>query len=153
MDKEKQIEELANDLKQIKFNMQGCFIPQYVGAHEDITARDLYELGYRKIPEGSIVVDKEDIKRTIEIDTVCEIAFRRFDLEQNARKEALEAFIEELKKKASSYHFGDKIKINNALFIEDINKVAKDFGIKTATRKNKKKQPNFENHTSEPDWN
>ena len=60
MDKQKQIEEMAKDLKQIKFNMQGCFIPQYVGVHEDITARDLYELGYRKIPEGAVVLTREE---------------------------------------------------------------------------------------------
>ena len=60
MDKQKQIEEIAKDLKQIKFNMQGCFIPQYVGVHEDITARDLYDLGYRKIPENAVVLTKEE---------------------------------------------------------------------------------------------
>ena len=60
MNKQKQIEEIAKDLKQIKFNMQGYFILQYVGVHEDITARELYDLGYRKIPENAMVLTNEE---------------------------------------------------------------------------------------------
>ena len=51
MNKQKQVEELSNDLKKIKFDLSCCLLPQYVGAYEDAMARALVDLGYVKIQE------------------------------------------------------------------------------------------------------
>ena len=47
------IEELAADLKKIKLDLSGCFLPQYVGAYENAMARALVELGYVKVQEDT----------------------------------------------------------------------------------------------------
>lgn len=100
-DKQKQIEEMANDLKQIKFNMQGCFIPQYVGVHEDITARDLYELGYRKIPKGSVVLSNEEIE--IQQENYLNGIKYWQDMANKARKQAVKEFAEMVKNDIKIY--------------------------------------------------
>lgn len=46
------IEELSNDIKKIKLDLSGCFLPQYVGAYEDAMASALVDLGYVKVLEG-----------------------------------------------------------------------------------------------------
>lgn len=53
MDRQKQVEELSNDIKKIKLDLSGCFLPQYVGAYEDAMARALVELGYVKVQEAT----------------------------------------------------------------------------------------------------
>ena len=50
--RDKAIEELAADLKKIKLDLSGCFLPQYVGAYEDAMANALIDLGYIKVQEG-----------------------------------------------------------------------------------------------------
>ena len=108
MDKQKQIEEMAKDLKQIKFNMQGYFIPQYVGVHEDITARDLYDLGYRKIPENAVVLtDKRDIQQFEWSKLVDKMGvFKLIEKEcAKIRKETAEKFAERLKEKMDNQQY------------------------------------------------
>jgi hypothetical protein len=60
------IEEMANDLKKIKFDLKGCFVPQYVGVYEDITAKELHDLGYRKIPENAVVLTGMETEQQFE---------------------------------------------------------------------------------------
>ncbi len=98
MDKQKQIEEMANDLKKIKFDLKGCFVPQYVGVHEDITARELHDLGYRKIHANAVVLMKEELEsmayvRAMEND-LCKKCRERIGEEyEKLRKETAEQVI------------------------------------------------------------
>lgn len=158
MDKQKQIEEMAHKLCKSKSPCIECLKKSRdAGIFVNKTdcecylhAKILSKHYQPKLPEDAIIISKESYKRTVEIDVACEIAFRIVDIERNARKEALEAFIEELKKQfdrtSAVFYPTDAIE-------KRIDKIAKDFGIKTTERKNKKKHPNFKNHTSEPDWN
>ena len=50
--RDKAIEELAADLKKIRFDLSGCLLPQYIGAYEDAMARALIDLGYIKVREA-----------------------------------------------------------------------------------------------------
>ena len=50
--RDKAIEELSNDIKKIKLDLSGCFLPQYVGAYEDAIASALVDLGYVKVREA-----------------------------------------------------------------------------------------------------
>lgn len=128
MNKEKQIEEMAliisgsNELDTMN----------YYKAR--IKAKDLYNANCRILDEGSIVLTEEqfsEFRQTI-INLSQEHTKKCDEMNDkiiNARKQAIGEFAERLKNKASSYSFGDKIKIHNALFVEDIDEVAKEFGV------------------------
>lgn len=60
-DKEKQIEEMAKDLKACLPN--NWYWQKTVDTDTYFVAKHFYNEGYRKIPEGSIAVDKEQQAR------------------------------------------------------------------------------------------
>lgn len=76
-DKEKQIEEMAIDLEE-EFVLCGTLSSCGTKRCSRCFSKYLYEQGYRKRPEGSIVVDKEYLEKELQVS------------EQQARKEFVE---------------------------------------------------------------
>ena len=92
MDKQKQIEEMAKDLKEEYFNSLVNKLSY------NRFAENLYDLGYRKIPENAVVLTEEEYKRLQRRNEICktceEIAT---EMVKKARKETAEKFVERLK--------------------------------------------------------
>ena len=82
---DKQIKEIASDLSK-------AVIQDYGGVYFLETAKELYDLGYRKIPEGAVVVSKQVWEEHIENWDKTTKA-----VEERARKETAEKFAERLK--------------------------------------------------------
>ena len=79
-DKEKQIEEMAKDLEEVetdvghilvnetfsyvkehkKYNPKKDFSNAHTKTFEELTAEEMYNLGYRKLPDSSVVLSKEE---------------------------------------------------------------------------------------------
>ena len=144
-DKQKQIEEVADILGYAcPRRCDKCFQNNLCGATK------LYNEGYQKIPEGSVVLTEEEfsefrqtiITQSQEYTKMCDETSTKII---NARKQAIKEFAERLKSEAGNYQFSEGIIILNALFVEDIDKITKEMIAQ--------KHPNFENHTSDPDWN
>ena len=92
MDKQKQIKEMASDLSK-------AVIQDYGGVYFLETAEALYNAGYRKIPEGAMVLmDEDEIKQYEWSKMLDKMGFFKFA--DNLRKETAEKFAERLKDRA-----------------------------------------------------
>ena len=126
---DKQVEEMANDLKKIKFDLKGCFVPQYVGVYEDITARELHDLGYRKIHENEVVLTQDELHERLN---------NAYDVGVESGKEVgSKATAEKILNEIMSTKTEDKNWSNNEPFVRFVNKVldkceelAKQFGVR-----------------------
>ena len=104
MNKQKQIEEMARTFGgcHITPNCKVCCA--YSGSTDcpnKTRAEDLYNAGYRKIPEGSVVLTGEELEKYMGCELATLVA-RSVHLEKqslNLRKETAEKFAERLKEK------------------------------------------------------
>ena len=87
---DKQIKEIASDLSK-------AVIQDYGGVYFLETAKELYDLGYRKIPEGAVVVSKQVWEEHIENWDKTTKA-----VEERVRKETAEKYHAEIEKAIES---------------------------------------------------
>ena len=108
MDKEKQIEEMAEDIKTVetdagqkllnetvvfvrknhKYNSKKDFSAAHENTIYELTADALYEQGYRKINENEVVISKEELESMVNAKMKC-----ISDMAIIARKETAEAIL------------------------------------------------------------
>ena len=121
MDKQKQIEEMA---KTMCFQRDSCPVKSCIGVNCEKTwlAEALYNAGYRKIPEGAVVLTREAYNRLFTKARQSEI--KTIDLESivNARKETAEKFAERVKM-AFYYEFDELIP---SIMADKIDEIAKE---------------------------
>lgn len=147
-DREKQIEEMANIMLCFE-GFNGC--PNSGIGCNMCRATALYNAGYRKIPEDSVILTKEEFWKLSnkfskkELDEIVEFH------KTKARKQSVEEFATKLKNQFE-HCVGDTY--SAYIIDEKIDEIAEEFEIELPEiRKNTQKHANFENHTSEPDWN
>ena len=133
MDKQKQIEEMANDLKKIKFDLKGCFVPQYVGVYEDITAKELHDLGYRKIPKNAVVLTREEYDKLQSLKDDYTKGYEAGVDEgwDNARKETAEKFKKLLKalvadRNCNEDYDWEDVQVDGQIFVECVDEICKE---------------------------
>jgi hypothetical protein len=116
MDKQKQIEEMARDLKEEKL---------YALINKTSymrSAENLYDLGYRKIPENAVVIPKKLYELYMN-------EFHNYEVgKRNGSKETAEKFAEKVK---ASAEIGALLTVNaspiyNAI-VKRIDEIAKEF--------------------------
>lgn len=99
MDKQKQIEEMA---KVISVNCGECYTCKYRGAIncvDFLSAEELYNAGYRKIPEGAVVVsraeynDLKGLEKHFDDYLIKEIVATRKETAEKFARLASEAFL------------------------------------------------------------
>ena len=141
-----QIEELANEL----YSLQD----EYDMSNPFEIAKAVLSLGYEKMPEGSVVIDKLEyhkLKMLEKYHITCEDVNEYIT---NAYDQAISRFAERLKNKFE-HCAGDVYSANR--IDEKIDDTAKELGVNLQESakicKNTQKKPNFENHTSDPNWN
>ena len=103
---DKRIKEIASDLSK-------AVIQDYGGVYFLETAKELYDLGYRKIPEGAVVVSKQVWDEHIENWDKTTKA-----VEERVRKETAEKFAERLKEKAENRYLGSYMDLSSPEYIE-----------------------------------
>ena len=90
MDKQKRIEEMAQCKNAFGFICNDC---KFINACERYSlAEELYNAGYRKVPEGAVIVSKKVWEEHIENWDKCGKA-----IEERVRKETAEKFAERVK--------------------------------------------------------
>lgn len=141
MDSEKQIEEMAIDLEE-EFVLCGTLSNCGTKKCSRCYAKYLYEQGYRKIPEGSVVLTKEEFnefRQTI-ITQSQEYTKRCNEMNDkiiNARKQAVKEVIEKINEKLCTF----TLENNSPEYLEGytdaieeicgrLYEVAKEFGVK-----------------------
>lgn len=125
-DKQKQIEEMAliisgsNELDTIRYY------------RARIKAKDLYNAGYRKIPEGSIVQILKKVEFAGKGYDIQEMSMARstYDAVLNqARKQAIKEFAKRLKEEKQLIDLGCGAGCYDYIDIDDIDEIAKEFGV------------------------
>ena len=127
MTKQEQIEEMSNDLNLIKsLQSNGIYSLNYQNYQE---AMALFALGYRKIPEDSVVLSREEWKQIKN-----SLYYSKEELEkklQRERKETAKEIAEKLKQKARGLSLGgDKgpeFYFGNVLLTNDIDELLKEY--------------------------
>lgn len=123
MDKQKQIEEMA---KLVGWNcdnksMDYC---EKVGDCNEFRAIDLYNAGYRKVPENAVVINKGVYER------LCDLAYFG-NGEETIRKETAEKFAERLKELVADrncnedYEWED-LQVDGQIFVECVDEICKE---------------------------
>ena len=95
MDKKKQIEEMAKDIKaSLTHHLPKTILYPYI-------AQDMYALGYRKIPEGAVVLTVEEYKEMVDDVKVSKEKLARIidSAKAKARKETAREIFDKAKQK------------------------------------------------------
>ena len=121
MDEQKQIEEMAQCKNNFGVTCGECYTS---GCERYKLAEELYKAGYRKIPEGAVVLtDDNEIKQYEWSKMLDKMGFFKFA--DNLRKETAEKFAERLKRKGTiftHYDYNDYLEIG----VDDIDEICKE---------------------------
>ena len=127
MDKQKQIEEMAKIILEASCKGSECANCEFVKRVEEakttcLCLKSLYNAGYRKIPEGAVVLTEEESVKAWENGNCNAHAIYGLAYEQ-ARKETAEKFAEMLKEKAHWFLIGE---IQRDHFCECLDEICKE---------------------------
>ena len=147
-DKEKQIEEMAKDLEKVEKEVYSIIVKEtraYVKEHhkyntkEDYslahiktvherTAEDMFNLGYRKLPEDSVVLSREEYKTLLDNNIRADLEYWE-DMLAKERKETAEKIYYKAEKKAYFKDGGYYDKDRYYIDMEDLKEILKQFGV------------------------
>lgn len=133
-DKQKQIEEMARVMcsNSKAFSCKACNWGAIPNCKEHETATKLYNAGCRKIPEGSVVLSKEEYNALLlEQKRLREMVDRipcGYELKEKTRKETAREVFERVK----DFFLNDCTIASDFNLFAEIDEIAKEFGVEAA---------------------
>lgn len=121
MEIEKMIDEMVKDITDIRWELGHSYLPQSVGAYERAFARELDAKGYRKIPDGAVLLSAEERDEEMR-----EYNRDRAEREEQARKDTAREILNRIA--SADHEVGDTEK-EYAWYLREIKELAEKYGV------------------------